>query len=124
MTCATWPPLGASPARGDVHEASYESEGLSLSGWSIEQRARVTLPYAGVRAGIAWRTFYDRSWDALWSRAAWMGVSLFVRRDLATDQAVVDYTEVVLFGPRSVRTVSYRVGGWSAGVVGLTGLLK
>ena len=100
----------------DVHEKKYETEGPSLGGWSIDQRGGVTLPYVGVRAGIAIKTSYERSWQNLWSRLVSSGLSLFVRRDLATGTVQVDYSEVNWFQPTPVTTVSYRVGGWSVGV--------
>jgi hypothetical protein len=100
----------------DVHEVRYETEGPSLGGWGIEQRASVTLPYAGLRAGIAWRKTTERSWENLWCRLAAPGVSLFLRRDLARGTAVVDYVARDPFRSSPATTASYRVGGWSAGV--------
>ncbi len=100
----------------DVHEARYETPGPSLGGWGIEQRGSVMLPYAGLRAGIALRQKYEPSWTNLWSRLSMCGVSLFVRRDLSTGTAVVDYVEWHILHASPATTVAYRVGGWSAGL--------
>jgi hypothetical protein len=79
----------------------------------VNQRDTVILPYVGVRGGVTWEYRRSSKRGFLGSRSETVELFLYARRDLGSGTAVVDYTALW----SDPTTVSYDVGGWSAGTV-------
>jgi hypothetical protein len=107
-------------AEGGVHVVyALQDRALEAAYPAVSLARDVRLPYAGLRFGIDLEDHRERSWRDLWTWAGRYGLALFVRRDLRSGTARLDYSDARIIAlPPVVRGSStYAVGGWTAGVV-------